>query len=83
MEEKKNLRKELRRIEDVVDTIEKKLHNTAGIIELMRLGMERLYQEDDLYEISAMSVLEEYLLSMKHTEITKIQNILTEIKEHL
>jgi hypothetical protein len=80
MEEKKNLRKELRRIEDVVDTIEKKLHNTAGIIELMRLGMERLYQEDDLYEISAMSVLEEYLLSMKHT---KIQNILTEIKEHL
>ena len=30
MEETKNIRKELRRLEDVVDNIQTKLHNTAG-----------------------------------------------------
>lgn len=51
MEETKNIRKELRRLEDVVDNIQTKLHNTAGLLELIRLGMERLYKEEDTYEI--------------------------------
>ena len=60
MEETKNIRKELRRLEDVVDNIQTKLHNTAGLLELIRLGMERLYKEEDTYEISSVIVLKEY-----------------------
>ena len=81
MEETKNIRKELRRLEDVVDNIQTKLHNTAGLLELIRLGMEKLYKEDDTYEISSVIVLEEYLLAINYKEIAKIQTMLTEMKE--
>ena len=81
MEETKNIRKELRRLEDVVDNIQTKLHNTAGLLELIRLGMERLYKEEDTYEISSVIVLNEYLLTINNTEIAKIQTMLTEMKE--
>lgn len=81
MEETKNIRKELRRLEDVVDNIQTKLHNTAGLLELIRLGMEKLYKEDDTYEISSVIVLEEYLLAINDKEIAKIQTMLTEMKE--
>ena len=81
MEETKNIRKELRRLEDVVDNIQTKLHNTAGLLELIRLGMERLYKEEDTYEISSVIVLKEYLLTFNNTEIAKIQTMLTEMKE--
>ena len=81
MEETKNIRKELRRLEDVVDNIQTKLHNTAGLLELIRLGMERLYKEEDTYEISSVIVLKEYLLTINNTEIAKIQTMLTEMKE--
>lgn len=81
MEETKNIRKELRRLEDVVDNIQTKLHNTAGLLELIRLGMERLYKEEYTYEISSMIVLKEYLLTINNTEIAKIQTMLTEMKE--
>ena len=67
MEETKNIRKELRRLEDVVDNIQTKLHNTAGLLELIRLGMERLYKEEDTYEISSVIVLKEYLLTINNT----------------
>ena len=83
MEETKNIRKELRRLEDVVDNIQTKLHNTAGLLELIRLGMERLYKEEDTYEISSVIVLKEYLLTINNTEIAKIQTMLTEMKEGL
>lgn len=81
MEETKDICKELRRLEDVVDNIETKLHNTAGLLELIRLGMEKLYKEDDTYEISSVIVLEEYLLAINDKEIAKIQTMLTEMKE--
>ena len=81
MEETKNIRKELRRLEDVVDNIQTKLHNTAGLLELIRLGMERRYKEEDTYEISSVIVLKEYLLTINNTEIAKIQTMLTEMKE--
>ena len=81
MEETKDICKELRRLEDVVDNIETKLHNTAGLLELIRLGMEKLYKEDDTYEISSVIVLEEYLLAINYKEIAKIQTMLTEMKE--
>ena len=81
MEETKDIRKELRRLEDVVDNIQTKLHNTAGLLELIRLGMERLYKEEDTYEISSVIVLKEYLLTINNTEIAKIQTMLTEMKE--
>lgn len=81
MEETKDICKELRRLEDVVDNIETKLHNTAGLLELIRLGMERLYKEEYTYEISSVIVLKEYLLTINNTEIAKIQTMLTEMKE--
>lgn len=81
MEETKDICKELRRLEDVVDNIQTKLHNTAGLLELIRLGMERLYKEEYTYEISSVIVLKEYLLAINDKEIAKIQTMLTEMKE--
>lgn len=46
MEETKNIHKELRRLEDVIDSIERKLHHTAGFLELIRSGMNNLFKCD-------------------------------------
>ena len=81
MEEVKSIHKELRRLEDVIDSIEIKLHNTTGLLEIIRLGMERLYKEEYTYEIASVCILAEYLSAINDTEITKIQAILAEIKE--
>jgi hypothetical protein len=83
MEEMKNIPAELRRLEDVIDTVEGKLHNTAGLLELISLGMERLNREEDSYETSSMRILKEYLSEVNGTEITKIRTILAEIKGQL
>ena len=80
MEEVKSIHKELRRLEDVIDSIEIKLHNTTGLLEIIRLGMERLYKEEYTYEIASVCILAEDLSAINDTEITKIQAILAEIK---
>lgn len=81
MEQMKDMYVELRRLEDVIDSIEKKLHNTAGLLELIRSGMERLNGQEDTYETSSLCILEEYLLAINGTEIAKLQTMLTEMKE--
>lgn len=83
MEDVESILKELRRLEDVVESIERKLHNTAGLLELIRSGMERLNKQDDTYEISSVDILKEYLLAINNTEIAKIQTMLAGIKERL
>lgn len=81
MEEAKNICNELRRLEDVVDSIGVKLHNATGLLEIIKLGMERLYKEEYTYEIASVSILKEYLSTVNDTEITKIQAMLAEMKE--
>lgn len=83
MEDVESILKELRRLEDVVESIERKLHNTAGLLELVRSGMERLNKQDDTYEISSVTILKEYLLAINDTEIAGIQAMLAGIKERL
>lgn len=83
MEDVESILKELRRLEDVVESIERKLHNTAGLLELVRSGMERLNKQDDTYEISSVTILKEYLLAINDTDIAGIQAILAGIKERL
>ena len=63
------------------DNPKRKLHHTAGFLELIRSGMERLNKQDDTYEISSVIVLKEYLLAINGTEIAKLQTMLTEMKE--
>lgn len=63
-----------------VDNVQTKLHNTAGLLELIRLGMERLNKQDDTYEISSVIILKEYLSAINDKEIAKIQTMLTEMK---
>lgn len=82
MEEDRNIHNELRRLEDVIETIEEKLHNTAGLLELIRLGIERLNKLDDSYEISSLYILKEYIQTINDEEITKIKNMLAEINEY-
>lgn len=83
MEDVESILKELRRLEDVVESIERKLHNTAGLLELVRSGMERLNKQDDTYEISSVTILKEYLLAINDTDIAGIQAMLAGIKERL
>lgn len=83
MEDVESILKELRRLEDAAESIERKLHNTAGLLELVRSGMERLNKQDDTYEISSVTILKEYLLAINDTEISRIQAILAGIKERL
>lgn len=80
MEEKKSIQVELRKLEDMVEKVAVKIHNTVGLLEIIRLGMEKLYREDDNYEISSVCVILEYLSAICQKDITKMNDILLELK---
>ena len=55
MKEMKNLRKELSKIDDMVDRIELKIHNLVGLLELVYLGTRTLNHVEELCSVILMN----------------------------
>ena len=75
MEQMKDMHVELRRLEDVIDSIEKKLHNTAGLLELIRSGMERLNGQEDTYEMVSVGPTTSMRMEKFEYEFTKATGV--------
>ncbi len=83
MKEMKNLKKELSKIDDMVDIVELKVHNLIGLLELVYLGIRELNKIDDSFELSSVNVVQEYLETIEKTDIQELHEKLTKLKERV
>ena len=83
MKDTNNVHASLNKLDDMVDAMEKKLHDIVGLFELICLGMEAISREDDSYELSSLNILREYLYNMKKTDVSRIRVILEELKKEI
>nr|WP_304578671.1 hypothetical protein [uncultured Acetatifactor sp.] len=83
MKEMKNLKKELSKIDDMVDIVELKVHNLIGLLELVYLGIRELNKVDDSFELSSVNVVQEYLETIEKTDIQELHEKLTKLKERV
>ena len=81
MDELKPLTKGLRRLDDMVDELESKIHNLIGLLELVYLGIRELNKVEDSYELSSVNVMQNYLETIEKTDIQKLHEKLTDLKE--
>ena len=83
MKEMKNLKKELSKIDDMVDIVELKVHNLIGLLELVYLGIRELNKIDDSFELSSVNIVQEYLETIEKTDIQELHEKLTKLKERV
>lgn len=83
MEDINSLHAGLSRLDDMVDVVERKLHNIVGLLELVYLGIESLNHEDDSYELSSLNIMQEYLSNVNKTDVSKLHVMLSELKKEV
>lgn len=81
MEEMENLKKELSRLDDMIDMIELKIHNLVGVLELVCLGAKTLNRVEDSYEMCSVSLMQNYLETIERTDILKLHEKINDLKE--
>ena len=83
MDELEDIKAELNRLEDLVGTAKFKLCNVVGLLELIYLGIRQLSGSEDSYELSAISVLQDYLKTIEKTDIQRLYEKITSLKERV
>ncbi len=81
MEDFTDLQKELNRLDDIVNSMEFKIHNLAGLLGLVSIGIESINKSDETYESASVSIMQEYLEAIEKEDIAKMHDKLSELKE--
>ncbi len=81
MEEMKNINVKWQELDDIVMEIGQKIHHVTDLLGLAYLGMMKLNSQDDSYELSTVSIVEDYLKTLEKEEITVLHEKLEELKE--
>lgn len=81
MEEIKDLKKELSRLDDMIDMIELKIHNLVGLLELVYLGIRGLNHIEDSYEMCSVILVQSYLETIERTDIRELHEKIDDLKE--
>lgn len=68
--------RQLRQVKDIVENLDSEIVNLIGVLEFIYLGMESLYRTDSSYELSAVSVIQQYLKVIRNKDIAKLNEIL-------
>ena len=81
MKDTVKLQAELARIEDLADTLGLKIHNLAGNLELICLGLRTLNKIEDSYELCSLRLVLNYVEMIETLYILKLQAKVSELKE--
>ena len=81
MKDTVKLQAELARIEDLADTLGLKIHNLAGNLELIWLGLRTLNKIEDSYELCSLRLVLNYVEMIETLDILKLQAKVSELKE--
>lgn len=75
------LQTELCRMDDLIDALGLKIHNLAGNLELICLGLQKLNRTEDSYGLCSLRLILNYLEMMESTDIIKLHAGMSELKE--
>lgn len=70
---------ELIRIDDMINTLESKISNISGLLELISAGTQNINKTGDTYELDSINVLKDYLSMISKTDIPKLHDMLRQL----
>ncbi len=76
-----DLQNELNRLDDIVNRIEIKIHNLAGLLGLVSIGIDSINRSDETYESASISVVQEYLEAVEKEDIAKLHDKISELQK--
>lgn len=78
---KKHIRKYLRRADDCMEQIERKMKCIDSVLLFFSMGMEYFYQKEDCPEVKTVQFIKDYLKTIRTDEITDLHEVLARLKE--
>lgn len=78
---KRHIRKYIRRADDYMETIDRKMICIDKTLFLISLGLEYLYQKEDCQEISAVQLIRDNLKALSDNEIAGLHEVLNRLKD--
>lgn len=78
---KKHIRKYLRRADDCMEEIERKIRCMDAVLFFLSMGMECFYQTEDSQEVKTVQFIRDYLKTIKTGEIADLHGALERLKK--
>ena len=78
---KEKVKKYLRRADDLMEEIERKMRCMDATLFFLLLGMENFYRQEDCYEVGMLQTIKEYLDMLQTGDITELHKILDELRK--
>lgn len=78
---KKHIREYIRRADDYMETIDRKMICIDKTLFLISLGLEYLYQKEGCQEISAVQLIRDNLKALSDNEIAGLHEVLNRLKD--
>ena len=83
MDELENIRHNLCRLDDMVNSVEHKIHSLSGVLELVYMGMQAVNKSEDSYELSSVEFIRDYLKAIEKMDIQEMHDCLAKMKEEI
>ena len=81
MKGKKKLRRDVRRAEDKVEEIRRKMKHINDAMLFIVMGMEASYQSEDSCEVNTIHTIREYLRTLRTEELAELERLLEHLKK--
>ena len=78
---KEKIRRYLRRADDYMEEIEKKMRYIDSTLFFLSLGLEYFYQQEDCQQSNMVQLIKDYLKTIKNVEVAGLHQVLEELKE--
>ena len=78
---KKEIRKYLRRADDYMEEIEKKMGYIDSTLFFLSLGLEYVCQQEDCQQVNMVQLIKDYLKTIKDVEAAGLHEVLKELKD--
>lgn len=78
---KEKVRRYLRRADDYMEEIERKMRCIDGTLFFILLGMENFYRQENCYEIGMLETIREHMDMLRAGDIAELHKILDKLRE--
>ena len=78
---KEKVRRYLRRADDYMEEIERKMKCIDGTLFFILLGMENFYRQEDCYEVGMMESVRDYMDMLRTGDMAKLHKVLDKLRE--
>ena len=78
---KKEIRKYLRRADDYMEKIEKKMRYIDSTLFFISLGLEYFCQQEDCQQVNMVQLIKDYLKTINNFEVSGLHEVLKELKD--